>query len=131
MTTGINTHTVVGNLGADPVIRYSPSGQPRATFSVATSASWTDRDSGEKRERTDWHHVVLFGKLAEVAKYLNKGRQVYVEGPSRNVSWEHEGTTYYRSELHARTLQLLGAKAPAPNGEPEEAVAFDENEPAF
>ena len=132
MANGINTHTVVGHLGGDPEIRYSSEGRARATFSVATGASWKDAKTGERKERTDWHNVVCFGKLADIARaYLKKGQQIYLEGENRTTSWEHEGKTYYRSQIVCRTLQMLGsAKAPTVAAVEVEDV-FDEDAAAF
>ena len=86
---GMNKVILIGNLGKDPEIRYTPSGTAVANFSIATSESWTDKESGEKRERTEWHRIVAWGKLAEICgEYLHKGKQVYVEGRIQTRDWE-------------------------------------------
>lgn len=97
----INKVILVGNLGADPEIRRLNSGEPVANMRIATSDNWTDRDTGEKRERTEWHSVVIFGKLAEVAeKYLKKGKKVFIEGKLQTRSWEdQEGNKRYTTEV--------------------------------
>ena len=89
MARGINKVIIVGNLGADPETRYMPSGKAVTNIRVATSESWTDRQSGDKQERTEWHAVVLFDKLGEIAgEYLRKGSQVYIEGSLRTRKWQ-------------------------------------------
>ncbi len=108
---GINKVILVGNLGRDPEMRYSPDGTPVASFSIATSESWTDKTSGERRERTEWHRIVAFRRLAEICgEYLSKGRQVYVEGRLRTRSWEKDGVTRYTTEIEAQTMQMLGSR---------------------
>jgi single-strand DNA-binding protein len=119
---GINKVIVVGNLGKDPEMRHTPQGQAVTNFSVATSESWNDK-SGQKQERTEWHRIVVWGKLGELcAKYLSKGRQVYVEGKLQTRQWEDkEGQKRYTTEIVASTVQFLGgaqgASAGASRGE--------------
>jgi single-strand DNA-binding protein len=98
---GINKVIIIGNLGADPDIRYFPSGDAVANLSVATSDSWRDKTTGEPRERTEWHRVVIRGKLAEIAKqYLHKGSKVYLEGSLRTRKWQtQEGQDRYTTEI--------------------------------
>ena len=121
MSRGINQHTVIGNLGQDPEIRFTPSGTQVTSFTVATSENWTDRETGERKERTDWHNVVTFGKLAEICeKYLKKGQQVYIQGPNRTESWEKDGTKRYMAKIYAQDMQMLGAK---PEGAPDGPVS--------
>jgi single-strand DNA-binding protein len=98
---GVNKVILVGNLGTDPEVRYMPSGDPVATLSVATSEVWRDKNSGEPQERTEWHRVVIFGKVAEIAKqYLQKGRKVYVEGKLRTRKWQtQEGQDRWTTEV--------------------------------
>ncbi|MEJ2661141.1 MAG: single-stranded DNA-binding protein [Desulfobacteraceae bacterium] len=106
---GVNKVIIVGNLGQDPEIRYMPDGTAVANFSVATSDEWKDKQTGEKKERTEWHRIVVWRALAEVCgKYLTKGRQVYVEGKLQTRSWEKDGITWYTTEIIASTVQFLG-----------------------
>ncbi len=101
---GINKVILVGRLGNDPEVRYIPNGGAVANLQVATSESWRDKQTGEMREQTEWHRVVLFGKLAEVAgEYLCKGAQVYIEGQLRTRSWEDNGITRYVTEILVKT----------------------------
>lgn len=107
---GINKVIIVGNLGRDPEVSYMPSGAAVAKFSVATSESWKDKATGEKRERTEWHRIVAFDKLGEICgKYLSKGRQVYVEGKLQTRSYEDkEGVKRFTTEIVAQDVQFLG-----------------------
>lgn len=133
---GINKVILVGRLGNDPEVRYIPNGGAVANLQVATSESWRDKQTGEMREQTEWHRVVLFGKLAEVVgEYLRKGAQVYIEGQLRTRSWEDNGITRYVTEILVKTtgtVQMLGrapqqnAQAqpkPQQNGQPQSADA--------
>ena len=110
MARGINKVILVGNLGADPETRYTPSGSAITTISIATSEQWTDKQSGQKQERTEWHRVVLFGRLGEIAgEYLKKGRQVYIEGSLRtNKYTDKEGVERYSTDIVANEMQMLG-----------------------
>lgn len=114
---GVNKATILGNVGSDPEMKYTASGQAVANFSVATNESWTGKD-GQKHERTEWHRIVAWGRLAEICgQYLSKGKPVYVEGSIRTRSWEDkDGNTKYTTEIHARELQLLGSSQEAPGG---------------
>lgn len=118
MARGINKVILVGNLGADPETRYMPSGKPVTNIRIATSESWTDRQSGDKQERTEWHAVVLFEKLAEIsAEYLRKGSQVYIEGSLRTRKWQDkEGKDRYTTEIVAREMQMLGGRGGGASG---------------
>ncbi len=124
---GINKVILVGRLGNDPEVRYILNGGAVANLQVATSESWRDKQTGEMREQTEWHRVVLFGKLAEVAgEYLRKGAQVYIEGQLRTRSWEDNGITRYVTEILVKTtgtMQMLGRAAGAQT-QPEEAQQF-------
>jgi single-strand DNA-binding protein len=113
MARGVNKVILVGNLGKDPETRYMPSGKPVTSFSIATSESWTDRQSGDKQERTEWHNIVLFDKLAEIAaEYLRKGSQVYIEGSLRTRKWQDkEGKDRYTTEIVGRDMQMLGGRS--------------------
>lgn len=113
---GINKVILIGNLGQDPEIRYTSGGMAIATLSLATSESWRDKQTGEQKERTEWHRVVLVGKLAEVAgQYLKKGSQVYVEGKLQTRKWQDQsGQDRYTNEVQVDSftgvLQMLGGK---------------------
>ena len=110
----LNKAQIIGNLGADPEIRYLPDGQKVANFSVATTERWTDKASGEKREHTEWHNVTLYRKLAEVAgEYLKKGSQVYIEGKQRTERWQDKdtGADRNRTVIVGQELQMLGRAA--------------------
>ena len=113
MARGINKVILIGNLGRDPEMRYTQSQQPIASFSVATSDSWTDRNTNERRERTEWHRVVCFRRLAEICgEYLRKGSKVYIEGSLQTRSWEgQDGQTRYTTEVVAREMQMLDGRS--------------------
>jgi len=115
MARGVNKVIVVGNLGQDPETRYMPSGSAVTNMRIATNESWKDKQSGEHRERTEWHSVALFGRLAEIsAEYLRKGSQVYVEGKLRTRKWQDkEGHDRYTTEIIADELQMLGSRSGA------------------
>ena len=128
MARGINKVILIGNLGAEPEVRYMPSGQAVANVRLATNESWRDKETGENQERTEWHAVVFFGKLAEIVKeYLHKGSQVYVEGRIRTRKWQdRDGHDRYTTEIVANDMQMLGGRGgatapmehePPPHGE--------------
>ncbi|UNM95901.1 single-stranded DNA-binding protein [Ignatzschineria rhizosphaerae] len=110
MARGVNKVTILGFLGNDPDVRYTASGSAVATISIATSESWKDRNTGQQQERTEWHRVVFFGRLAEIAgQYLKKGSQVYVEGSLRtNKYTDKNGIERYSTDVNANDLQMLG-----------------------
>ena len=111
MARGINKVILVGNLGKDPETRYLPSGGAVTNVTIATSESWTDKATNEKKEKTEWHKVVFFNKLGEIAgQYLKKGSQVYVEGALRTRKWEKDGIDHYSTEIVASDMQMLGGK---------------------
>jgi single-strand DNA-binding protein len=112
MARGINKVILVGNLGADPETRAMPSGTTVANLRIATSESWRDKQSGEQQERTEWHRVVLFGRLGEVAaEYLKKGSQVYIEGSLRTRKWQDKsGVERYSTEIVGNDMQMLGGR---------------------
>ena len=112
MARGINKAIVVGNLGRDPEVRYSANGNAIANVTIATTDSWKDRQSGERQEKTEWHRVVFFGRLAEIAgEYLKKGSQVYVEGRLQTRKWEDlDGNERYTTEIVAADMQMLGGR---------------------
>jgi len=108
---GVNKVILVGRLGKDPEVRHLENGTPVASFSIATSESYKDRNSGERVEKTEWHNVVLWRGLAEVAeKYLHKGDQVYIEGKLQTRSWEKEGVTRYSTDIVGNNMTMLGSK---------------------
>src|SRR5262252_171988 len=115
MARGINKVILIGNLGADPETRAMPSGGTVANLRVATSESWRDKQSGEQQERTEWHRVALFGRLAEIAaEYLRKGSQVYIEGKLRTRKWQDkEGNDRYTTEIIASEMNMLGGRGGA------------------
>jgi len=111
MARGINKVILIGNLGRDPETRYTQGGSPVTNFSVATSENWRDKATGEQQERTEWHNVVCFARLAEIAgEYLKKGSRVYIEGSLRTSSWESDGQKKYRTEVIARDMQMLDGR---------------------
>ena len=108
----INKVILVGNLGQDPEVKYMPSGGAVTNLSIATTDTWKDKSTGEKRENTEWHRVVFFNRLAEIAgEYLRKGSQIYVEGNLRTRSWEDNGIKKYSTEIVAREMQMLGGRS--------------------
>ncbi|MFI4879661.1 MAG: single-stranded DNA-binding protein [Steroidobacterales bacterium] len=118
MARGINKVILIGNLGADPETRAMPSGTTVANLRIATSESWRDKQSGEQQERTEWHRVALFGRLAEIAgEYLKKGSQVYIEGSLRTRKWQDkQGNERYSTEIIGNELQMLGGRGGAGAG---------------
>ncbi len=125
MARGINKVIIVGNLGNDPDTKYMPSGSAVTNLTVATNESWKDKASGEQKERTEWHKVAMFGRLAEIsAEYLRKGSQVYIEGKLRTRKWQDkQGNDRYSTEIIADEMQMLGGRtgggAPAMGGPPQ------------
>ncbi len=119
MARGINKVILVGNLGADPETRYTPGGSAVTNIRIATSESWKDKQTGEQQERTEWHRVVFFGRLAEIAaEYLRKGSQVYVEGSLRTNKWQgQDGQDRYTTEVIANEMQMLGGRGGAGGGD--------------
>ncbi len=112
MSRGVNKVIIVGNLGKDPETRYMPSGSAVTNLRIATTEAWKDKQSGEQQERTEWHSVAMFGRLAEIAaEYLRKGSQVYIEGKLRTRKWQDkEGKDRYTTEILADEMQMLGSK---------------------
>ena len=112
MARGINKVILVGNLGADPETRYMPSGSAVTNLSIATSEQWKDKQSGEQKERTEWHKVAMFNRLAEIAaEYLRKGSQVYIEGKLRTRKWQdRDGNDRWTTEIIADEMQMLGGR---------------------
>lgn len=134
---GVNKVILIGNLGRDPEMRYFPDGTAVANFSIATSDEWKDKDTGEKKERTEWHRIVAFRQLAEICgKYLEKGKQVYIEGKLQTRSWEQDGVTRYTTEIVANEMRMLGGKGssgerqyPAPDAGDEHPDYSDDDIP--
>ena len=139
MARGVNKVILIGNLGRDPEIRYTPSGLAVANITIATSESWKDKQSGETQERTEWHRVVFYQRLAEiVGEYLRKGSKVFVEGRLRTTKWQDKNTGQdrYTTEIIAENMQMLDSKGgsasdassyekPAASAMPETAPAMD------
>jgi single-strand DNA-binding protein len=121
MAKGINKVILIGNLGADPEMRHTGGGTAVTTLNVATSESWTDKQSGEKQSRTEWHRVKAFGKLAEICgEYLKKGRQVYIEGSLRTDKYtDKAGVERYSTDIIASEMQMLGGNDGAKSGQSE------------
>ena len=112
MSNGLNKVLIIGNLGADPEIKYTQAGSPVANLSVATSERWKDKNTGEQKEQVEWHRVVIFGRLAEIAEqYLKKGSKIFVEGKLQTRDWEDsEGKKRYTTEVIAREMTMLDSK---------------------
>lgn len=124
---GINKVILVGNLGNDPEVRYTPSGTAVANVSVATGESWKDKNTGERQERTEWHRVVFFSRLAEIVdQYLKKGAKVYVEGRLQTRSWEQDGVKRYTTEIVANDMQMLDSRGDAAGA----GGSFEQRQPA-
>lgn len=119
MARGINKVILVGNVGGDPETRYMPSGSAVTNLTIATNETWKDKQTGEKKERTEWHRVAMFNRLAEIAaEYLRKGSQVYVEGKIRTRKWQDkEGQDRYTTEIIADEMQMLGGRGGAGGGD--------------
>ena len=133
MAKGINKVILIGNLGKDPEIRYMPSGGAVTNVTLATSDTWKDKNTGESQERTEWHRVVFFNRLGEIAgEYLKKGSKVYVEGSLRTRKWQgKDGQSMYTTEIIANSMQMLDSKgssqesnsrSPAQNSAPENSI---------
>lgn len=112
MARGINKAIIVGTLGKDPETRYMPSGGAVTSIAVATNENWTDKQTGQKQERTEWHNITFFGRLAEIAgEYLKKGSQVYIEGSLRTEKWQDkQGNDRYTTKIIANEMQMLGGR---------------------
>ena len=132
MSKGINKVILIGNLGSDPELRTTGGGTAVCSFSLATSESWTDKQSGEKQERTEWHRIKVFGKLAEICgEYLKKGRQIYVEGSIRTDKFtDKDGVEKYFTDIIASTMQMLGANEGAKSGQSDRPAQRQESKAA-
>lgn len=131
MARGVNKVILIGNCGSDPETRYLPSGGAVTNITLATSESWKDKQSGQQQERTEWHRVVFFNRLAEIAgEYLRKGSKVYIEGALRTRQWEKDGVKRYTTEIVASEMQMLDGRggessAPPPSSNEPYAGAGD------
>ena len=145
MARGVNKVILVGNLGNDPETRYLPDGNPVTNISIATSQSWKDKQTGETNERTEWHRVVFFRRLAEIAgEYLKKGSKVYIEGSLRTRQYDKDGQKHYSTEIIASEMQMLDSRgdagdsynqssnySPGPSPDPSANEAQTKAPPAF
>jgi single-strand DNA-binding protein len=143
MARGVNKVILVGNCGGDPETRYMPSGGAVTNITVATSESWKDKQSGQQQERTEWHRVVFFNKLGEIAgEYLHKGSKVYIEGALRTRQWEKDGVKRYTTEIVGSDMQMLDSRsgggdyqqqgqqsAPAPQSNQQKPAASNNQQP--
>ncbi len=122
---GVNKVILIGNIGADPELRYTPSGTAVTNFNLATNENWTD-SSGERQERTEWHRIVVWGRLAEICnQYLRKGSKVYIEGRLQTRSWEgQDGVKRYTTEVVARDMQMLDSREDVGAGEMEAGPSY-------
>lgn len=127
---GINKVILIGNLGQDPETRHMPNGGSVTNLRIATNESWKDKETGEKKEKTEWHSVVMFKRLAEIAaEYLRKGASVYIEGKLQTRKWQDkEGNDRYTTEIVANEMQMLGGKGEA---RPKPAAADGFDDPTF
>jgi single-strand DNA-binding protein len=128
----VNKAILVGNLGRDPEMRYMPNGEAVCNFSIATTENWKDKN-GQKQEKTEWHNIVMYRRLAEIAgEYLKKGRPVYIEGRLQTRKWEKDGVTRYTTEIIADQMQMLGSRegAGSPNASYDGGAADDMNQDA-
>lgn len=120
MSRGINKVILVATVGADPTVKYMPSGQAVVNITAATNESWKDKTTGEKKERTEWHRLVFYGRVAEiVGEYVRKGSQLYIEGKLRTRDWEKDGQKHYSTEVIVDTMQMVGGGAKS--GQPSES----------
>jgi single-strand DNA-binding protein len=135
MARGVNKVILIGNLGADPETRYMPSGAAVTNVRLATTDTWRDKQTGEQQERTEWHRIVFFGRLAEIAaEYLRKGSQVYLEGRLQTRKWQdREGQDRYTTEIVANEMQMLGSRGAGPSASPPDEssdVQWDQSAPS-
>ena len=134
MTRGVNKVILIGNLGNDPDVRYTAGGAAVSNISLATTDSWKNKESGDLQEKTEWHRVVFFGRLAEiVAEYLKKGSQIYVEGRLQTRKWQDkDGNDRYTTEIVANEMQMLGSRPPEKNfSRPNQPETIDNPAPDF
>lgn len=131
MARGINKVILIGNVGGDPEVRYMPNGNAVATLSVATSETWKDKQTGDKQERTEWHRVICFNRLGEIAgEYLRKGSKIYVEGSLRTRKWQdQQGQDRYTTEIVANDFQILDSKGAA--GQGQAPASYEDSQAAY
>ena len=123
---GVNKAIIVGNVGSDPDIRTMPNGNQVVNLSIATSDEWKDKNTGDKKEKTEWHRCVFFNKIADIAaKYVNKGSKIYVEGRLQTRSYEQDGVKKYSTEIVVNDMQMLDSKNTNSNNEVKEASNND------
>jgi single-strand DNA-binding protein len=129
---GVNKVILIGNLGSDPEVKYTPSGVPVVNFSLATTESWSDKTSGERQERTEWHRLVLWRRLAEIAgQYLKKGSKLYVEGKLQTRSWDDQnGQKRYTTEVVVNDMQMLDSRGDSGGGAGDPGPAAMEEGPS-
>ncbi len=128
MAQSLNKAMLIGRLGKDPELRYTQQGSAMCRFSLATGETWKDKQTGEKKEKTTWHNIVVWGKVAEIVnEYLAKGRQVYLEGRIENRSWEdNEGVKKYITEINADKVIFLGSRGDSPAAVPDDSFSTDD-----
>lgn len=128
---GVNRVTIIGNLGQDPEVKYMPSGGAVTNISVATSESWKDKQTGQQQDRVEWHRIVFFNKLAEIAgEYLKKGSQVYVEGSLRTRKWQDQsGQDRFTTEIVGKEMQMLGGSRADQESQPNNNGGYIQNCP--
>lgn len=133
MARGINKVILIGNLGADPEVRYMPSGGAVTNVTIATSETWKDKQSGDPQERTEWHRVVFFNRLAEIAgEYLKKGSKIYIEGSLRTRKWQDQsGADRYMTEIIANEMQMLDSRGGAGSSAPAMPASRGQSAPTY
>lgn len=130
MSKGVNLVILVGHIGKDPEVKYMPAGDAVCNLTLATTEAWKDKDSGDKKERTEWHKLTFYRRLAEiVGEYVRKGSQIYVEGSLRTRTYEKEGQKHYVTEIIVRNLQLLGSKREQSEPTKSKEESFQDDEP--
>lgn len=127
-----NKVILIGNLGKDPELKFLPSGKPVANFSIATSEKWKDKSTGETKEQTEWHNIVIFGNLAEICgQYLKKGSSVFVEGRLQTRKWQDKnGQDRYTTEIIANEMKMLGGRGDQPSSQPAQQSRSQSNQAA-
>ncbi len=128
----VNKVILIGNLGRDPELKSLPSGQPVANFSIATSEKWKDKSTGETKEQTEWHNIIMFGKLAEIAgQYLKKGSSVFIEGRLQTRKWQDKtGQDRYTTEIIANEMKMLGSRGDQSGSQPAQQPRSQSNQDA-
>ena len=129
----VNKVILIGNLGRDPELKSMPSGQPVANFSIATSEKWKDKSTGETKEQTEWHNIIMFGKLAEIAgQYLKKGSSVFIEGRLQTRKWQDKtGQDRYTTEIIANEMKMLGSRGDQSGSQPAQQPRSQSNQDAI